>query len=64
MATSFVACEALCLWKLFFGLFSVGLEATMIQCDNQSGIRLSKNHVFHDRRKHIDIHYHFLRDCV
>jgi hypothetical protein len=64
MAPSLATCEALWLRKLFFGLFDVELEATMIHCDNQSGIKFYKNHVFHDHRKHIDIHYHFLQDCV
>jgi hypothetical protein len=55
------ACEALWLRKLFFVLFGVELEATVIHCDNHSGIKLSENHVFHDRiSKHIDICYHFL----
>jgi hypothetical protein len=59
------ACEALWLRKLFLVLFGVELEATVIHCDNQySGIKLSENHVFHDRSKHIDICYHFLRVCV
>ena len=40
------------------------LEATVVHCDNQSGIRLSENPVFHDQSKHIDIQYHFLIDCV
>ena len=35
-----------------------------IHCDNQSGIRLSENLVFHDCSKHIDIRYHFIRDMV
>lgn len=35
-----------------------------IHIDNQSAIQLSKNHVFHDRSKHIDTRYHFIRDCV
>jgi hypothetical protein len=34
METSLAACEALWLRKLFFGLFDVGLEATVIHCDN------------------------------
>ena len=42
----------------------VRLEAIVVPCDNQSGIRLSKNPVLHDWSKHIDIRYHFLRDCV
>ena len=33
-------------------------------CDNQSCIKLSQNHVFHDRSKHIDIRCHFIRDYV
>ena len=36
----------------------------MIYCENQSCIQLSKNHVFHDRSKHIEIRYHFIRDYV
>ncbi|KHN04922.1 Retrovirus-related Pol polyprotein from transposon TNT 1-94, partial [Glycine soja] len=33
-------------------------------CDNNSIIQLSKNSVFHDRSKHIDIRFHFLRDLI
>ena len=32
--------------------------------DNMSAIALSKNPVHHDRSKHIDIWYHFLRECI
>ena len=32
--------------------------------DNQSCIKLSENPVFHDRSKHIEICYHFIRDNV
>ena len=54
------ACEALWWRKLFFVLFGVELEAMVIHCDNYGGIKLSENHVFHDRSKHIYICYHFL----
>jgi len=50
--------------KILIGLFSQGMEATLIHCDNQSCIKLFENLVFHDRSKHIDISYHHLRDCV
>ena len=33
-------------------------------CDNQSSVKLSTNPVFHDRSKHIEIKYHYLRDMV
>ena len=32
--------------------------------DNQSAIALSRNPVFHDRSKHIDVCYHFIWECV
>jgi hypothetical protein len=64
MAASMAACEAIWLRKLLVALFGQELEPTIIHCDNQSGIKLSENPVFHDRSKHIDIRYHFIRDCV
>jgi hypothetical protein len=36
----------------------------VLNVDNISVISLSKNPVFHDRSKHIDIRYHFIRECV
>lgn len=64
IAASLASCEAVWLRKLFSELFRHVLDTTMIFCDNQSGIRLSKNPVFHDCSKHIDIRYHFIRDMV
>ena len=32
--------------------------------DNKSAISLSKNPVHHDRSKHIDTRYHYIRECV
>lgn len=32
--------------------------------DNESAIQLCKNPVFHDRSKHIEVRYHFIRGCV
>ena len=64
MAANMAAYEGMWLRKLLAGLFECELEATIVHYDNQSGIKLSKNPVFHGRSKHIDIRYHFLRDCV
>jgi hypothetical protein len=36
----------------------------MIYYDNLSSIQLTKNPVFHARTKHIEVHYHFVRECV
>ena len=64
IAASMASCEAVWLRKLFSELFGHVLNTTMILCDNQSGIRLSENLVFHDRSKHIGIRDHFIRDMV
>ena len=45
-------------------LFGQELRPTVIYCDNQSCIRLSENPMFHDRSKHIEIRYHFIKDYV
>ena len=40
-------------------------EATVkLLMDNMSAIALSKNPVHHERSKHIDTKYHFLRECI
>jgi hypothetical protein len=36
----------------------------MILCDNQSCIKMIENLVFHDKTKHIEIRYHYIRDMV
>ena len=36
----------------------------VLNVDNQSAIALAKNPVFHQRSKHIDIRYHFVRNEV
>ena len=40
------------------------LDTTVILCDNQSCIKMTKNHVFHDKSKHIEIRYFYIRDMV
>ena len=59
IAASMAYCEAVWLRKLFSELFGYVLDTTVILCDNQSGIRLSENLVFHEWSKHIDIRYTF-----
>jgi hypothetical protein len=44
----------------------IGTEsgAPELLVDNQSAIALSKNPIFHERSKHIDVRYHYIRECV
>jgi hypothetical protein len=44
-------------------IFSFTLPTTLF-CDNQGTIRLSKDATFHGRTKHIDVHFHFIRQTV
>ncbi|KAG6498129.1 hypothetical protein ZIOFF_046038 [Zingiber officinale] len=39
-------------------------DSTKIYVDNKFAIALAKNPVFHERSKHIDTRYHFIRDCI
>ena len=64
MATSQANCEAIWLRKMLVGLFGQELRPTVIFFDNRSCINLTKNPIFHNQSKHIEIRYHFIRDCV
>ena len=39
-------------------------EVTKIFVDNKSALALAKNPVLHDRSKHIDTRYHFIRESI
>ena len=56
--------EALWLRTFLSELQGVPYGPVPINCDNQGVITLSKDNQFHARTKHIDIRYHFIRECV
>ena len=58
------SCEAIWLRKLMSGIFDLELDTTVILCDNQSCIKMTENPVFHDKSKHIEIRYFYIRDIV
>ena len=45
-------------------LFDLEMDVTCIYCDNQSCIKLFENPVFHDKSKHIEFKYRYVRDMV
>jgi hypothetical protein len=48
-------------------LSELGLKASqvpIIRSDNQAAIQIASNDTFHNRSKHIDIRYHFIRQIV
>nr|GEV33737.1 retrotransposon protein, putative, Ty1-copia subclass [Tanacetum cinerariifolium] len=40
------------------------LNTVAVNCDNQGAIYLSRNHVFYERTKHINVRYHFIREVL
>ena len=46
------------------GIIDEEIDVTHILCDNQSCIKMTENLVFHDKSKHIEVRYHFIRDMV
>ena len=46
------------------GLFDLELDTILILCDNPICIKIIENLVFHDKSKHIEIWYFYIRDMV
>jgi hypothetical protein len=64
IAATTAACQGVWLARLLAELRGEEADAVTLKIDNQSAIQLSKNPVFHDRSKHIDTRYHFIRECI
>ena len=58
------ACEVAWLEMLLADLGIHVQVPVVIYCDNLSSIQLARNPVFHARTKHIEVHYHFIRERV
>ena len=46
------------------GNYGLIILTTCIYCDNHICVKFSENLVFHDKLKHIEINYHYIRDMV
>ena len=64
IATCSASCEAIWVQKLLLDVFNLEMEATVIVCDNQNCMKMTENPVFHDKTKHIEILYFYIRDMV
>ncbi|KAL8117921.1 hypothetical protein AgCh_015708 [Apium graveolens] len=64
MAATAAACQAIWLQKMLTQVTGKSIGPVMLYIDNKSAIDLTKNPIFHGRSKHIDIRYHFIRECV
>jgi hypothetical protein len=64
IAGAAAACQGIWLRRLLEDMVGTDVFPPQLKMDNQSAIALSKNPVLHDRSKHIDTRFHFLRACV
>jgi hypothetical protein len=64
VAATLSVCHAILLVKLLKELHMPQKDATEIFVDNKLAIALAKNLVFHDRSKHINKRYHFIKECI
>ncbi|WVZ61695.1 hypothetical protein U9M48_011528 [Paspalum notatum var. saurae] len=64
MAISEACKEAIWLRGLYSELCGVSCSCVTIYCDSQSAIYLTKDQMFHERTKHIDVRYHFIRGVI
>jgi hypothetical protein len=64
MAATAMACQATWLRRLLGKLLNKEEETVKLYIDNQSAIQLIKNPVYHERSKHINTRFHYIRECV
>ncbi|KAM2686201.1 hypothetical protein EV2_009117 [Malus domestica] len=63
-AVAIAAQENAWLVQLMGDLYQLVDYPVPLYCDNQSAIRLAENPIFHARTKHVEVHYHFIREKV
>jgi hypothetical protein len=64
MAATLGSCQGIWLARLLGEMHNSEPAKVRLKVDNKSAISLSKNPVYHERSKHIDVRYHFVRECV
>jgi hypothetical protein len=58
------ACQGVWLGRLLADLTCSEVKRFKLRIDSKSAEELSRNPVHHDRTKHIDTRYHYIRECV
>ena len=64
IAGATAACQGVWLSRLLADLVNAKVIAPLLYIDNKSALALAKNPVLHERSKHIDVRFHFIRDCI
>ncbi|GJQ99145.1 retrovirus-related pol polyprotein from transposon TNT 1-94 [Tanacetum coccineum] len=64
VAASWTVCHAIWLRNLLRELQNPQHGPTEVKVDNKSAIELARNPVHHERSKHIDVRFHFIREHI
>uniref|UniRef100_A0A453T4V4 Reverse transcriptase Ty1/copia-type domain-containing protein n=1 Tax=Aegilops tauschii subsp. strangulata TaxID=200361 RepID=A0A453T4V4_AEGTS len=64
IAGAAAACQRVWLSRLYADLMGEQPKKVKLHIDNKSTISLCNNPVHHDRSKHIDVKFHYIRECV
>lgn len=64
MAATAAVCQGIWIRNVLNQISSEYVGPVVLCIDNKSAIDLAKNPMFHGRSKHIDIRFHFIRECV
>jgi hypothetical protein len=58
------AAQRMWLQHLLEEVTGISVPRPIIRMDNTAAIALAKNPILHDRSKHIDVKFHYIRECV
>jgi hypothetical protein len=64
MASAAVAAQGTWLQRLLEEVTGIRVPRPIIRMDNTTAIALAKNPILHDRSKHIDVKFHYTKECV
>jgi hypothetical protein len=64
MASSAATYQAIWLARLLTELLGIAMKTPLLKMNNKAAIHLIKNPVHHGRSNHIQICYHFIRECA
>ena len=64
IAAASAACQGVWLTRLIADLTGEKMQKFRLLMDSRSALELSKNPLYHERSKHIDTRYHYIRECV
>lgn len=64
MAATAATCQAIWLQRVLSCITHMKHGLVTLYIDSRSAVDLARNPFFHGRSKHIDLRYHFIRDCV